>query len=264
MFKAFEKAGLRIKPRKCHICCKSVPYLGHLLSADGIQMDPARVKAIQQMPPPEKKQTLELFLGLVNYYRRFVRNLSRIEAPLRDVIFDSEFVWTDEAQQSFDKIKTAIAQDSILAYPDPTATLVVDTDASDIGLGAVISQIGRDGIEHPIAYASRVLAPNEKKWSVMERECLAVVWAITEQFHCYIYGSRFVVRTDNRPLSWMRTLTKPAPRIARWILKLQEYDFKIVHRPGSANRNADALSRLPLNSIFFQSDRSKCELLDRQ
>ena len=201
MFQAFEKAGLRIKPRKCHICCNSVPYLGHLLSSDGIRVNPARVKAIREMPAPSKTKAVESFIGLVNYYRRFVRNLSEIEAPLRDVIANSTFEWTQEAQLSFDKIKKSIARDSILAYPDPTALLVVDTDASDVGLAAVSSQIGSDSMEHPIAYASRVLAPREKKWSVMERECLTVVWAITEQFLCYLYGSKFVVRTDNRPLS---------------------------------------------------------------
>ena len=264
VFQAFEKAGLRIKPRKCHICCKSVLYFGHLLSSDGIRVDPARVKAIREMPAPSKAKSIESFLGLVNYYRRFVRNLSEIEAPLRDVISNATFVWTEEAQPSFDEIKKFIARDLILAYPDPTALLVVDRDASDVGLGSIISQIGSDGTEHPIAYASRVLAPSEKKLSVMEREWLAVVWAITEQFHCYLYCSKFVVQTDNRPLSWMRTLTRPAPRIARWILKLQEYDFVIVHRPGSSNLNAGTLSRLPLNAVLVQSDGSKVELLNRQ
>ena len=98
----------------------------------------------------------------------------------------------------------------------------------------------------------------------MERECLAAVWAITDQFHCYLYGAILIVRTDNRPLSWLRSLPKPTPRIARWILKLQEYDFEIIHRPGSTNRNADALSRLPLNAVFFQSDKSVAELREQQ
>ena len=141
VFQAFEKAGLRIKPSKCHICCKSVPYLGHLLSADGIQIDPARVKAIEEMPAPTKIKAVESVLELVNYYRRFVRNLSQIEAPLRDVIFNPQFIWTKEAQQSFDEIKQSIALNSILAYPYPSATFVVNTDASDVGLFAVISQI---------------------------------------------------------------------------------------------------------------------------
>ena len=98
----------------------------------------------------------------------------------------------------------------------------------------------------------------------MERECLAAVWAISDQFHCYLYGTKFIVRTDNRPLSWLRSLKKPTPRIACWILKLQDYEFDIVHRPGASNRNADALSRLPLNAVFFQSDKSVTELRQQQ
>ena len=162
MFQAFKKAGLRIKPRKCHICCKSVPYLGHLLSADEIQIDPARVKAIEEMPAPTKIKSVESFLGLVNYYRRYVRILSKVEAPLRDEIFNLEFIWTKDSQQSFNEINKSIALNSVLAYPDPSATFVVDSDASDVKLGAVISQIGPDGSEYPITYASRVLASTEK------------------------------------------------------------------------------------------------------
>ena len=193
-------------------------------------------------------------MGLVNCYRRFDRNFSKIEAPLRDVISNPQFIWTKDAQQSFDEIKKSIALNSILAYPDLFATLVFDTDASDVGLGAVISQIGPDGPERSIAYASRVLASSEHKWSIMDHECLAVIWAITEQFHCYLYGSKFKVCIDNPPLSWLRSLTRPQPRIARWILKLQECEFDVVHRPITNNQNADVLSRLPLNSIFIQSD----------
>ena len=98
----------------------------------------------------------------------------------------------------------------------------------------------------------------------MERECLAIVWAITDQFHCYVYGTTFTVRTDNRPLKWLQTLRKPTPRIARWILKLQEYDYEIVHRSGSSNRVADALSRIPTNAVFFHNDKSIKELIECQ
>lgn len=261
---AFAKAGLRIKGRKCHICCASVPYLGHVLTRDGIKMDPSRIKAVDSMTPPNSTKDLQKFLGFVNYYRRFIPNLSSLDAPLRQILADKTFSWSSGAQQAFDAIRNIIAKDAVLDYPDPSAKLVVDTDASDVGLGAVLSQIGVDGIERPIAFASRSLAENEKKWTVMERECLAVVWAVTEQFHCYLYGSKFTVRTDNRPLAWLRKLKKPPPRIARWILKLQEYEFEIIHRPGSRNSNADTLSRLPINAIFFQSDKSSAELRSKQ
>ena len=132
VFKAFEKAGLRIKGKKCQICCSQVSYLGHHLSSDEIRMDPKRVQAISEMPAPEKRHTLEAFLGLVSYYRRFVPNLSKIEAPLREIVKDTKFSWSESAQNCFDSIKGAMATNTVFAYPDPTATLVVDTYASDV------------------------------------------------------------------------------------------------------------------------------------
>ena len=124
-------------------------------------MDPKRVKAIAEMSPPTKRKSVEVFLGLVSYYRRFVPDLSKIEAPLREIVKDTQFSWSNKAQRSFDLIKRAIAENTVLAYPDLTATLVVDRDASEVGLGAVISQIGADRVERPIAFASRVLSANE-------------------------------------------------------------------------------------------------------
>ena len=264
VFHAFDKAGLRLKTRKCQICCQSVPYLGHLLSSAGIQMDPARIKAVRDMRAPSSRKEVQCFLGLVNYYRRFVPNLSKVEAPLRALVSATRFEWNSATASAFDRIKELICKNTVLAYPDPSAKLLVDTDASDEGLGAVISQVGADGIERPISFASRALSPSEKKWTVMERECLAIVWAVTEQFHCYVYGASFTVRTDNRPLKWLMKLQKPSPRLARWILKLQEYEIDIQHRAGSANRVADALSRLPVNALFFGNDKSREELKAKQ
>ena len=161
VFKAFEKAGLRIEGRKCHICCSQVPYIGHLLSFDGIFMNPKRDQAIADMFASEKRQTLESFLGLVSYYSRFVPNIFKQESPLREIVKDTKLFCSESVQRSFDSIKRAIATNTVLAHPDPAATLVVDTDASDVGLGAVLSQIGHDRVERPIAFASRVLSVNE-------------------------------------------------------------------------------------------------------
>ena len=146
MFNAFDKAGLKIKAKRCHICCRRVPYLGHVLSVAGIQIDPGRVSAISNMRPPTSKKEVQIFLGLVNYYRRFIPNLSRVEASIRKLVAASNFQWSTEADYSFAKIKQLVCQDTILAYPDPLAKLFVDTDASDDGLGAVLSQIDSSGI----------------------------------------------------------------------------------------------------------------------
>ena len=202
------------------------------------------------MRAPQSKKEVQSFLGMVNYYRRFIPSLSRIEAPIRRLVSGTCFTWLNDAEIAFNEIKSIVCRNTVLAYPSRNAKLIVDTDASDEGLGAVVSQIDSDGVERPLAFASRTLSESEKKWTVMERECLAIFWAVTDQFHCYVYGTTFTVRTDNRPLKWLQTLRKPTPRIARWILKLQEYDYEIVHRPGSSNRVADALSRIPTNAVF--------------
>ena len=190
--------------------------------------------------------------------------MSRVEAPIRKLVSASHFNWPKEADDAFSVIKELVCRNTVLAYSARHAKLVIDTDASDDGLGAVISQIYSFEIEKPIAFASRALSESEKKSTVMERECLAIVWAITDQFHCYVYGSTFTVRIDNRILKWLQTLRKPTPRIARWILKLQEYEYEIVHRAGSANRVADALSRIPTNAVFLRNDKSIIGLRDKQ
>ena len=227
-------------------------------------MDPQRIKEINEMRPPSSKKDVQIFLGMVNYYRRFIPNLSRFKAPIRMLVSESHFAWPKIADVALGVIKELVCRNTILAYPSRDAKLIVDTDALDEGLGAVISQIDSNGIEKPIAFASRTFSESEKKWTVMERECLAIVWAITDQFHCYVFGSTFTVRTDNKPLKWLQTLRMPTPRIARWILKLQKYDYEIVHRAGSANRVADALSRIPTNAVFLRNYKSIIELRDKQ
>ena len=199
---------------------------------------------------------------MVNYFKRFIPNLIRIEAPILKLVLVTRFTWLNDAEIAFNEIKSIVCRNTVLAHPSRNAKLVVDTDASDEGLGAVVSQIDPDGDERPLAFASRTLSESEKKWTVMEIECLAIVWAVTDQFHCYIYGTTFTVKTDNRPLKWLQTLRKPTPRISRWILKLEKYDYEIVHRPGYSNRVADALSQFPTNAVFLRNDKSIKELLE--
>ena len=164
-----------------------------------------------------------------------------------------------------------MGREQVLSIPNAELPFIVDTDACDRGLGAVLSQLDSENVERPVAFASRALSTLEKKYTTMEKECLAVIWAVTTQFHGYLYGARFLLRTDNQPLSWLRTLKNPTPRLARWILKLQEYDFEIEHRPGSRHRNADALSRLPVgepassvNTILHNGDWNRDDIRERQ
>ena len=232
IFKAFRDAGLKLKTSKCHIFNRQVKYLGHILGEDGLRMDPERIRAVQEIPSPRDKTELQSFLGLVNYYRRFLPSLTRVEAPLRDAVKATSFRWTPECEHAMQDIKDLIKRDLVLSVPVLTRNFINDTDASDRGFGAVLSQLDENSAERPVAFASRCLSASEMKYPVMEKECLALVWAVTDQFHPYVYGAHFLLRTDNQPLSWLKSLKDPSPRLARWILKLQEYDFDIQHRPG--------------------------------
>ena len=184
-------------------------------------------------------------MGMASYYRRYVRNFADIAAPLHELTKgSSEFCWIPAAQQAFHALKTHLSTSPILALPNFMIPFTVYTDASDSGLGAVLSQrVGSS--EYVVCYASRSLIPTEKNYSTTEKECLAIVWAI-HYWRPYLLGKAFQVVTDHQSLTWLQGLKEPKGRLARWILTLQEYDFAIVHRPGRENSNADALSRSPL------------------
>ena len=159
IFLAFVNAGLWIKNRKCYICCTEVLNLGHLCSFEKIQMDPKRVRAIAEMPPPSKRQTVQSFVSLVNYNKCMLLSLSKIKAPLWELVTNTQFIWSDSAQRfAFDSNKREIAVNTVLAYFDPKATFIFDTNASDIALGVVLSQIGLDHDERTIAFALRVFS----------------------------------------------------------------------------------------------------------
>ena len=200
----------------------------------------------------------------MGYYRRFVPNLSRLQVHIRAILSKACFEWDESCTEVMKQIKQKFSENVILAYPVLSKIFYLDTDASDLGLGAVLSQEDSNGFERPVAFASRTLHANEKVFTTMEKECLVVVWAITKVFHPYLYGSEFLLRTDNQPLTWLKTLKDPPMRIARWIMKLQEYNFKIEHRSGRKHQNADALSRLPLNAIEFISSDPVAKLRDEQ
>ena len=170
------------------------------------------------------------FLGLVGYYRRFLRDLAQKERSLRDQCKPAEkFELRPEHRAALAAIKKAVSQRTILAFPTTERKFIIDTDASDAGLGAVLSQLDDEGVERPIAFASRGLSDLEKKYSAVEKECLAIVWAITKQFHAYVCGAEFLLRTDNQPLSWLKTLRDPPPRLGRCILKIREYKLDVLH-----------------------------------
>ena len=252
VFDRLGNAGLKIKPRKCRFFAAETNYLGHVIGRDGVRVSPEKVAAVKDWPVPECATEVRSFLGTASYYRRFVAGFATIAAPLHDLTGkDVPFVWSPECQRSFDRLKDVLSEAPVLAFPVPGAKFVLDTDASDRGIGAVLSQLlpmGIDGNgselfeERVLGYASRSLNVHEKRYCTTRKELLAVVWFM-RYFRPYLYGQEFLVRTDHSSLQWLCSFWEPEGQIARWLQIIGEYRFKVQHREGKKHANADGLSR---------------------
>ncbi|CAH8585581.1 unnamed protein product, partial [Dicrocoelium dendriticum] len=240
--------GLKLQPTKCHLLQTEVTYLGHVISGMGIRTDPRKTEQVRLWPTPANVDELRSFLGLASYYRRFVKGFSEIAAPLNTLLQKGKtFEWTVECRNSFDRLRESLCAAPVLVFPDlsPNAgEFILDTDASDQAIGAVLSQKGQDGIERVVSYSSRSLSARERNYCTTRKEMLALVFFIKQNRH-YLLGRKFLVRTDHQSLRWLQNFRDPEGQIARWQEQLQEYDFECRHRPGALHANADALSRLP-------------------
>ena len=247
VLQAIRSAGLTLKPEKCHFCFEELQFLGHVVSYAGVRPDPEKVAAVAQFPIPSDKKAVRRFLGLCAYYRRFIPDFARIASPLTRLTRDDvAFVWGDEQETAFNDLRQRLHTPPVLAHFDETAPTMLHTDASNVGLGAVLVQCQGD-TERVIAYASRTLSRTEANYSTTEKECLAVVWAVMK-FRPYLYGRSFKVISDHRSLCWLTNLKDPSRRLARWSLRLQEFDMTIVHKSGKRHTDADCLSRSPIES----------------
>lgn len=237
-------ANLKLSPEKCKLFQKKVNFLGHTISETGIATDEKKIQAIVEWPTPKTVREIRSFLGLCSYYRRFVQNFSCIAKPLHKLTEkDKQFQWDSDCQHSFELLKKHLSTSPILSFPTSSGQFVLDTDASGVGVGAVISQLQNDK-EKVIAYYSKCLSKPEKHYCVTRRELLAVISAI-KFFHHYLFGRHFIVRSDHGALRWITNFKKPEGQIARWLEFLSQYDFEIQFRPGRVHSNADALSRRP-------------------
>lgn len=240
------EAGLTINFDKCHFCRPELKYLGYLVNKNGLLVNPEKVSAITEFPRPTSPTAIKRFVGLASWYRRFIKNFSTVMDPLHKITGKNKpFVWSDECEDSFKEIKSLLTSAPVLACPDFSRKFIIHTDASNVGLGAILSQEFDDG-EKVIAYASRSLSKPERNYSTTEQECLCVLWAI-EKFRCYVDGYRFTVVTDHASLKWLDRMKDPVGRLGRWAVRLQQYDYEVVHRKGKDNEAPDALSRAPLD-----------------
>ena len=253
VFERFREAGLKLRPKKCYFGQRKVKYLGHVIFKEGIRPDPEKICAIKEYPVPRTVKEVCAFLGLANYYRKFVKDFANIAGPLHNLTKKGlKVLWNDDCQVAFDRLKEALTQGPNLAYPDFTVEFTLATDASDEGLGYVLGQI-QNGREVVIGYAGRKLLPAEKNYSVTEREALALISGI-RHFRNFLYGVHFKVFTDHSAVRWLIQLKDPSGRLARWALLLQQYDFEIIHRAGQSDGNADALSRRPYEPVVAALD----------
>ena len=246
VFRRLRAANLRVSAPKCALGQTEMQYLGHLVTREGILPDEANVQAVMDASAPNTVKDVRSFLGMANYYSQFVSGFAAIAKPLyRLTRKDMPFEWTEECEDSFQALKTALVSAPVLRRPDSSSPDMLQTDWSPIAIGAVLAQVGSDGEEHPVAFASRIVRGPEFKYAAVEGECFAVVH-FTEHFRPYLYGTHFTVDMDHWALQWLMSNDHRNGRLARWALKLQEYDFTVRHRKGSLNANADAMSRPPI------------------
>ena len=273
VFKILHTAGLKLNLRKCNFFQTEIEYLGFLISGKGVKPIKRNVEAIKNFPVPRTVKQVKGFIGLALYYKRFVRDFAGMAHPLYELLKkDTKWEWEEKHQESFEVLKTALT--SCMRHPEFSRDFIVQTDSSGYGVGAILCQmqpkVSLDPEEKEprldkdvyndkeneieeleevvIAYSSKKLDKKQMKYSATELECYAIIHAITV-FKPYLYGRRFIVKCDHRPLQWLMSKAEPAGKLSRWAMKIQEFQFDIEYKKGKDNLNADALSRMPINNV---------------
>ena len=235
--------------KKCSFAQSKIKFLGFFVGQRQIYPDPEKVSAIRNFPRPVNKKQLRSFLGLLNFYRKFIPHLSNHIANLTDLLSKGSpnvIPWSSHMDYTFREAVELVSADTALYIPQPNHPFVVQTDASKVAIGAVLGQLV-EGEMRPVSFISRKLNKAERNYSVIEQECLAIKWAV-EYFSDYLYAKRFLIKTDHAPLTWLSQCKHKNLRLMRWALSLQAYDFAIEYIKGSENFLADMLSRDPTHS----------------
>lgn len=257
-----KQNGLRVREEKCNFHVSSIEYLGFKIDAQGIHKTEDKIRAVRDAKTPENTKELQSFLGLVTFYGRFIKDLATIADPLYQLLKkEVPWKWTKECQEAFVKIKQEVILSRFLTHFQPDLPVKLVCDASNHGIGAVLAHVMPDGLERPIAFASRTLNKAERNYSQIEKEALAIIYGV-KKFHIYLYGKqKFIMVTDHKPLlailgPKVGLPTLVAARLQRWAITLAAYNYDIEYRPTAKMGNVDALSRLPVDEAPSEQEDS--------
>jgi hypothetical protein len=243
VFGRLRRVGLTVNPAKVKFATSHLSFLGHIISNNGVMIDPDRTRNIANFPPPRDVKSIARFVGMVNFFATFIPHLAEQAGPLKALRKKNvNFVWGPEQQQAFDDLKLAIVNPPVLCMPDFSRRFILQTDTSSSAVAAVLLQ-EVDGFRQPIAYASRTLTSPERNFSAYELECLAVLFGL-EKFRAYVEHVEFDLETDNQALMWCLSHPRQLGRIARWIVRISSFKFVVHHIRGTQNVIADTLSRM--------------------
>jgi hypothetical protein len=242
VFDRLREAGLKMQRTKCDFIKKELEFLGHIVSTDGLKVDPAKIEKVKEWPRPRNVKEVQQFMGFVGYYRRFIENSAVIAKPLYNLCKkDAEFKWTENCQTAFELMKEVLCSAKVMRYPDFKLPFILTTDASGIGIGAILEQ-EENGVRKPVAYGSRTLREEETRYTTTELELGAIKWTV-KHFKYYLYKP-FTVYTDHKALTGiLRHQDELSSRINRFTTYLQQCPITILYKEGKANKAADALSR---------------------
>lgn len=254
VFNRLIDAGLTLKREKCVFCRPSLRYLGYVVDQQGLHVDPEKVSALVRVPVPTSVTEVRRVIGTASWYRKFIPAFSSVIAPLTSLLKKGQkFVWSEDCNTAFETIKSCLVSAPCLSCPDFNLPFVLQCDASDFGIGCVLTQKFPEG-EKVICYLSRSLSKQERRYTVTERECLAVIYSI-EKLRGYLEGTKFTVITDHYSLLWLNNLKDPLGRLGRWAVRLQQFDFDVIHRKGKEHFAPDLLSRsVPVLDVLQADD----------
>lgn len=251
-------AGLTCNLQKCEFICKEIKMLGFIISTEGIRTDPDKVRAIQEFPVPKKIKQVRAFLGLCNFYRRFIPSYSESTIPLCALLQKGKkWHWGEKEQSAFERIKNEFISTIMLHHPDFHKPYYLQTDCSGIALAGVLYQYDEDQEMKILGYHSKVLKGSELNWTTTEQEFYAVISCL-KKFETYLRGNRVIIRTDHRALQFVKSWKLYNSRVTRWILYLEQFDYEVQHIAGRLNVVADVLSRYPPKAEYIQEDKERC------